>query len=117
MSPPAVRGPRQLPAGLHITLRGFKLGTWDDSHGLPGGCRYAEIGEDSQTVVLCDLTAADVTSNLGDVKEKCRELYGNQVVVHVPLPADAIECNPGDSEAAASCGEVPWNIGQEATGG
>lgn len=35
------------------------------------------------------------------------------VVVHVPIPGGALECSPDGSEANASCGEMPWNIGFE----
>jgi hypothetical protein len=96
-----------------VTFRGFPLGTWDDMKGLPPGCRYGNLGDDSKTLVLCDLTAADVNASLNDPKEACRATYGNNVVVHVPLPAEAITCNPPDSPLGQTCGQVPWNIGQE----
>ena len=101
--------PRQ-PQGDQITLRGFKLGTWSDAHGLPAGCRYLDTGDDSQTLVACDLTATDVLSSQTDVKGRCREKYGDNVVVHIPIPASAIVCSPPkDGAYSSTCGEtVPW---------
>ncbi len=110
--PSALIPPQPGPDGK-VTLRGFRLGTWDDPEGLPPGCRYLDIGEDSHTVVACDLTASDVVSNLNDPKEVCRRTYGPNVVVHVPLPKDAIVCKPGSSQAAKTCGKIPWNLGAE----
>jgi hypothetical protein len=102
------------PAGHGpITKRGFELATWDDREGLPPGCRYGATGEDTQSIVLCDITAGDLIANANDPKEFCRATYGNNVVVHVPLPADAIRCSPPDTPEANSCGSVPWNIGAE----
>src|SRR5690606_8282322 len=49
-----------------VAFRGFPLGTWGDMKGLPPGCRYGNLGDDSRTLVLCDLTAADVNANLND---------------------------------------------------
>jgi hypothetical protein len=105
--------PPQPDAQGRITLRGFPLGGWDGIDRLPPGCRYLETGDDSHTLVACDLTATDVRDNLADVKEVCRRTYGPNVVVHVPLPGGQITCDPPDTEAAASCGEIPWNIGRE----
>lgn len=97
-----------------VTLRGFPLGNWANPSELPGGCRYAEVGEDTQAIVLCDLTATDVFAALNDPKEVCRATYGNQVVVHVPIPADAITCNPDEATGEGQgCGESPWIIGNE----
>jgi hypothetical protein len=96
-----------------VDFRGFPLGTWSGPKELPPGCRYGNYGDDSQTLVLCDLSAADVFSSLNDPKEACRAAYGNNVVVHVPLPAAAITCNPPEGPLGAGCGEVPWNLGQE----
>lgn len=97
-----------------ISLWGFRLGTWDDPEGLPPGCRYLETGDTSHVLVACDLTATDVRDNLSDVKEVCRRTYGPNVVVHVPLPKDAITCKPPNTSAAKTCGKIPWNIGKEA---
>jgi hypothetical protein len=92
--------------------RGFALGTWDDKTGLPPGCRYADVGEDSRTSVVCELTAADLVASLNDPKEACRAIYGANVVVHVDLPVAAITCQDTDRFGNA-CGERPWNIGDE----
>ena len=105
--------PPQPAADGSITKRGFELATWDDREGLPPGCKYAETGEDSQSIVLCDITAGDLLANANDPKEFCRSAYGNNVVVHVPLPAEAISCTPGDEALAGDCGQTPWNIGEE----
>jgi hypothetical protein len=100
--------PRQVSSA--ITLRGFKLGTWSGATSLPAGCRYLDTGDTSQTVVACNLTASDVLSAQTDVKGKCREKYGDNVVVHIPVPGDAIVCAPpADGQYSATCGDmVPW---------
>ncbi|MEM6990190.1 MAG: hypothetical protein AAF721_06830 [Myxococcota bacterium] len=108
----AVVPPQPNPDG-EVDLRGFPLGGWTDKSELPPGCRYADIGEDTQAIVLCDLTANDVFASLNDPKEVCRATYGNQVVVHVPLPADAITCKPSGEPGTESCGKEPWIIGNE----
>ena len=96
-----------------VIMRGFHLGSWDDPFRLPPGCRYAETGDDSKTIVTCDLTAGDVLGNLSDPKEACRSIYGNNVVAHARVPADQLECQTPDDPLAAGCGEMPWNIGRE----
>lgn len=100
-----------------ITLRGFPLGGWAGASDLPPGCRYAEIGNEandapSQTIVECDLSGSDVQQNLGDPKEACRQKYGEDVVLYVPVPAPALTCDPGSSDNlyADTCGEQPWVI-------
>jgi hypothetical protein len=108
--------PRQPGPDGELTLRGFALGTWDDKTGLPPGCRYADTGEDANTSVICDLTAADLVANLNDPKEACRSIYGGNVVVHVDLPAGALSCEETDVFGQA-CGAMPWNIGDENAGG
>jgi hypothetical protein len=111
--PTAIIPPQPRPDGS-ITLRGFRLGTWDDAEGLPPGCRYLETGDTSHTLVGCDLTASDVLANLNDPKELCRRTYGPNVVVHVPLPKDAIVCKPNKKTSAGkTCGTTPWNLGKE----
>ncbi len=98
-------------------FRGFALGTWDDQTGLPPGCRYADVGEDSRTAVVCDLTATDLLSSLNDPKEACRAIYGGNVVVHIDLPGEALTCDEKDV-FGNECGNQPWNIGDEnASGG
>jgi hypothetical protein len=101
--------PRQ-PVSGSVTLRGFKLGTWSGATSLPAGCRFLDTGDQSQTVVACNLTASDVLSAQTDVKGKCREKYGDNVVVHIPIPATAIVCAPpADGQYSATCGDmVPW---------
>lgn len=106
--------PPQPAADGSVTLRGFRLGTWDDPEGLPGGCTYLETGDTSHTLVKCDLTAGDVLQNLNDPKEVCRRTYGPNVVVHVPIAKDLIQCSPNKKTSAGkTCGAMPWNIGQE----
>jgi len=39
------------------------------------------------------------------------------VVVHVPVPAAALVCNPPeDGQYAASCGDMPWVVGAAPSG-
>jgi len=94
-----------------ITLRGFPLGTWTGANELPQGCEYFDTGDNSQTLVLCDLTASDLMVSLNDPKGKCQEKYGDNVVVHVPVPPDVITCNPPENGAnAETCGDTPWVV-------
>jgi hypothetical protein len=101
--------PRQ-PVDGKITLRGFRLGTWTDENALPAGCRYLETGDDMHTEVACDLTASDVLAGSADLKNTCRDKYGDNVVVHIPIPAGAIVCSPpADGQYNSTCGDmVPW---------
>jgi hypothetical protein len=114
------------PEGKTGSYRGFGLGGWPDSDPkalsstplmerlrAPAGCRYVNIGEDSKTVMACRLTVDDFLEDVDDPKETCREKYGMDVVVHVPIPGGAISCDPDESDANASCGEMPWNVGFE----
>jgi hypothetical protein len=103
--------PRQ-PVNNEITLRGFPLGTWTGANELPAGCHYVDTGDSSQTLVSCDLTGNDVLAGAADVKERCRAKYGNNVVVHVPIPSAAIVCDPA-AELADSCGATPWVVTAE----
>lgn len=100
-------------AGQPVIMRGFHLGSWDDAFRLPPSCRYVNMGDDSKTIVSCDLTAGDVLGNLSDPKEACRSIYGNNIVAHAPVPADQLECTTPDDPLANGCGEMPWNIGRE----
>ena len=102
--------PQPGPGGV-VNKRGFELATWDDREGLPAGCRYAEGEDRLRSVVVCDITSTDLRGNLSDPKEFCRATYGNQVVVHVPLPSEALRCTPPETQEGESCGEQPWNIG------
>ena len=102
------------PQDGEITLRGFPLGTWSGASELPASCRYAETGDDSQTIVLCDLNASDLFANANDMKGVCRSKYGDNVVTHIPVPAAAIVCEPNaEKRFTANCGAMPWVIGDE----
>jgi hypothetical protein len=106
--------PFQPDADGTLRLRGFHLGTWSDPDQLPSGCRHIETGdtESTKTLVACDLTASDLLSSQQDPKQKCREKYGDNVVVHVPVPAAAIVCSPPEGgQYADSCTELPWVVG------
>jgi cysteine-rich repeat protein len=108
--------PRQPDTDGTLRLRGFHLGTWSDMNALPPGCRYIETGDadSTSTLVACDLTANDVLTSANDPKQRCRDKYGDNVVVHVPVPAAAIVCAPpADGVYTDSCGELPWVIGAE----
>jgi hypothetical protein len=94
-----------------LRLRGFHLGTWSNMNELPPGCRYIETGDtqSTRTLVSCDLTASDLVVSANDPKGKCREKYGDNVVVHVPVPASKVVCNPpADGQYSKSCDAQPW---------
>lgn len=94
--------------------RGFPLGTWSSPTGLPSGCRYIDLGDDSRTVVTCDLSAADVLDYALDLKGRCQTKFADNVVVHVPMPsADVLTCAPEQSSSpyADSCPALPWVLG------
>lgn len=96
--------------------RGFPLGTWSGRSNLPNGCRYEDVGDGSETVVTCDLTATDVIDYALDLKGLCQTKYADNVVVYVPMPApSAIECSPSSSESpyAESCPALPWVLRAE----
>jgi len=105
--------PAQPDAEGNVTKRGFHLGGWDDEFSLPAGCRYVKTGDNSRTIVSCDLTAADITASLSDPKEACREIYGNAIVAHAPIPNDVLACDDPGTQLSAECGTSPWNIGRE----
>ena len=112
------RQPQIIDGEPVFTLRGFKLGTWSGATELPTGCRYVEIGEDTQVVVSCDLTAADLITSAADPKARCREKYGDNVVVHIPIPSEAVVCEPDpDAPFTDSCGDRPWEVGNEGQSG
>jgi hypothetical protein len=90
--------------------RGFPLGTWSGASQLPASCRYLDLGDGSQTVVTCDLTAADILGSASDPKGRCRDKYADNVVVHVPVPAQAITCSGGDSPYTSTCSATPWVV-------
>jgi hypothetical protein len=91
--------------------RGFPLGTWSGLPDLPTGCRFIDLGDASQTVVTCDLTASDVIDYALDLKGRCQTKYADNVVVHVPMPsADSVTCHPDDAHSAyaGTCSATPW---------
>lgn len=94
-----------------LTLRGFPLGTWSGPSDLPVGCTYGNTGDESQTLVLCDLTANDLLVSAADPKDKCRTKYGDNVVVHVPIPEGVITCEPpAEGVNVEACGDMPWVV-------
>jgi hypothetical protein len=98
------------PTKAGVTLRGFRLGTWSDAEGLPPGCRQLATGDESHTVVACALNASDVLAGAADLKNVCRTKFGDNVVVHIPIPQKAIVCTPPPKgQYSKTCGEmVPW---------
>jgi hypothetical protein len=107
------------PAGADVPLRGFKLGTWSGMDQLPAGCRFLDTGDESQSIVGCDLTGTDLLTAASDPKERCRAKYGSNVVVHVPVPADLVLCEPPvDGDFTDSCGDmVPFAAPDQQDGG
>jgi hypothetical protein len=102
-------------AGSKVTLRGFPLGTWTGMNALPAGCEYVSTGveasgAESHTIVQCKLTANDLLTFSGDMKEQCRKKYGENVVVHVPVPQALVAqatCTPPDGK---TCSATPWVV-------
>jgi hypothetical protein len=94
---------------------GFPLGTWDDPEGLPPGCSYQPFGPSRQNIVTCDLTAAEVLQNAGEIKSYCSEKYADDVVVHVPIPQGDVTCEPWPGEPYASTCDTPtpWLLGDD----
>lgn len=95
------------------TRRGFPLGGWADPHALPPSCRFVDLGDDSQTVVTCDLTAADLLyGGASDVRATCQAKYADNIVVHVPVDASMVRCDPSTSSSpyAGSCSAMPWVV-------
>jgi hypothetical protein len=92
--------------------RGFPLGTWANAGALPAGCEYVDIGDDSNTIVECELTAEDVLLYSRDPKNLCRTRYAPSVVVHVPINPAQISCDPGVSGSpyADTCSAAPWIV-------
>jgi hypothetical protein len=105
-------GSDSLPEMISPTeRRGFPLGTWSSLSALPTGCRFVDVGDDSQTIVTCDLTATDVLDYALDLKGRCQTKYADNVVVHVPMPpAASVSCSPEESASpyADSCPALPW---------
>jgi len=94
-----------------LELRGFPLGSWEASYRLPAGCRYAELGDFSNTVVLCDLNGIEVLNHAGGLKRRCAEKWADELVVHVPLPTHVpMVCEPpADGQYSSQCRDnMPW---------
>lgn len=88
---------------------GFRLGGWAAADALPTGCRYHDVVEGAHTLVVCDLTGAEVLQNAAEIKSYCRDRYADDVVVHIAVAADAIVCEPPtDGPYAAECSTYPW---------
>jgi hypothetical protein len=105
-------------------VRGFQLGGWsgfvagsEAESQLPPNCRYVDIGENGQTIVSCDLSAADLLYGAADVRSYCQEKYADNIVVHVPIPT-GVTCDPSTSESpyAERCSATPWVLEAPATG-
>lgn len=93
--------------------RGFPLGTWAGPEELPPGCSYLELGDETRTLVACELSAADLLRSAADVSAACAELYADNIVVHVPLPdKESLVCRPEDSFSAYrnTCTDAPWTL-------
>jgi hypothetical protein len=88
---------------------GFRLGGWTGPSELPSGCRYENVVEGAQTIVVCDLTAAEVLQNASELKAWCRESYADDVVVHIAIDPSAVTCTPNPEDAyAEDCPAYPW---------
>jgi hypothetical protein len=98
-----------------LRLRGFHLGTWSGQNELPAGCRYVETGDadSTRTLVACDLLGSDLLGSQNDPKGFCRAKYGDNVVVHVPVPGGALVCSPPEGQYS-DCSDMPWVVGADA---
>jgi hypothetical protein len=91
---------------------GFRLGGWAGASELPPGCRYHDVVDGAQTLVVCDLTGAEVLQNAAELKSYCRDRYADDVVVHIAVAADAIVCEPPEGGPyAEGCPSQPWVLG------
>lgn len=99
--------------------RGFPLAGWngfvagsEQQSRLPANCRYVDLGDGSQTVVSCDLTAGELLYGAADIKAHCAEKYADSIVVHVPINPAPISCDPTTSESpyAGTCSATPWIV-------
>ena len=88
------------PAWQHA---GLPLGSWKGRTDLPPGCRAVASAGSDNIVVACDLSASDILNGSGDMLETCNSLYASRVVVHLPIPEAAIDCDP-------ACVDRPWLI-------
>lgn len=100
------------PALASRDAGGFPLGSWSDAEALPAGCRYVEVADDAANIlVACSITAAALLQNGMEIKDYCRSTYADNVVVHVPVAPEAIECSPpADGPHAATCTDEPWLV-------
>ncbi len=88
---------------------GFRLGGWSGPAELPVGCRYEDLVPGSQTLVVCDLTGAEVLQNAAELKSYCLERYADDVVVHIAIAPNAIVCEPPPGGPYADdCPTYPW---------
>ncbi len=98
-----------------LDLRGFPLGGWDGPTSLPSGCEYANIGDGTNVVVTCRLTAIELLDHADEVKGYCADKYAENVVVHVPMPAEVDVCRtPEGKPYTNTCTDKPWLITGEA---
>ncbi len=96
-----------------VEFRGFPLGSWSGFDKLPPGCSYVNLGDSSQTVVTCALSGADVIDHASDLKRRCIDKYGNDLVVQVPIPQGAVTCDPPEDGAYTdTCTDTPWVVTQ-----
>jgi hypothetical protein len=107
------------PLGPALASRdagGFPLGTWSDPDGLPPGCRYVEVSQGAEHIlVACSITAAQLLQNGMEIKDYCRSTYADNVVVHVPVDGSAITCSPPtDGPHASTCSDMPWLVEDDA---
>jgi len=88
---------------------GFRLGGWSGPSELPPGCRYQDVVDGAQTLVVCDLTAAEVLQNASEMKAWCRESFADDVVVHIAVDPAAVTCTPTPgADYADDCPMYPW---------
>jgi hypothetical protein len=101
--------------------RGLLLGGWNENNPtkLPKGCRFVpetgEAGDKARTLVTCGIPAGVVLKKSDDLKEWCRTKYAKNIVVHLPIPAEALVCTPPGTRRGTkeSCGTQPWVLGDE----
>lgn len=105
-----IPSPQEQQEAGALSLRGFPLGGWAGLDALPSGCSYIETQDSLRTLVACDIYAFDLIDHLKDPKGFCRKTYGENVVVHVPLPADKIACEAPAEGRYSQCSETPWVV-------
>ena len=91
--------------------RGFALGSWQSSYELPPKCRYVDTKGNTNTLVACDISAGQALDWAADPKGFCREEYADNVVVHVPVYPEEIDCFFDSlSDFAYTCTDTPWIV-------